>query len=179
MMYEKLNPLNCKVERLTAESNITAFDCGDDDLNNFLLEDAKNYLTDLFAVTYLIQTDSKVLAYFSLSNDRITRMDMDKSEWNRLSRNIANNKRKRSYPSVKLGRLAVEKESAQLGFGRMILYYIRETYANELQKAGCRFITVDAYANVTDFYERNGFKFMTQEDADRETRAMYFDLKSI
>jgi len=75
--------------------------------------------------------------------------------------------------------LAVDKKSARLGFGKFILYYVRETYANNLQPAGCRFITVDAYAGVTDFYERNGFKFMTQEDERNDTRAMYFDLKSI
>ena len=178
-MSKQLFDLDCKIERLTADTAITPFDCGDDDLNNFLTEDAKNYLADLFTVTYLIQTETNILAYFSLSNDRITRFDMDKSEWNKMSRNIANNKRKKSYPSVKLGRLAVEQKSANLGFGKLILYYIRETYANELQKAGCRFITVDAYAGVTDFYEKNGFKFMTKEDADKPTRAMYFDLKSI
>ena len=90
---------------------------------------------------------------------------------------IANEKRKKSYPAVKLGRLAVDEKSARLGFGKFLLYYIKETYANNLQQAGCRFITVDAYANVTDFYERNGFKFLTTEDKDNPTRAMYFDLK--
>ena len=88
------------IVRLSDESKIDIFDCGDDDLNKFLIEDAKNYLADLFTVTYLIQTDTKIVAYFSLSNDRITRFDMDKSEWNKMSR-IANNKRKKSYPSVK------------------------------------------------------------------------------
>jgi len=167
------------IVRLTTETEIKSFDCGDDDLNDFLSKDAKNYLTSLFTVTYLIQQDTETIAYFSLSNDRTTRYDVGKSEWNKLNRNVANDKRKKSYPAVKLGRLAVDKKSAQLGFGKLILYYIKKTYANDLQSAGCRFITVDAYADVTDFYERNGFKFMTQEDEGKDTRAMYFDLKSI
>ena len=167
------------IVRLTKETKIKSFDCGDDDLNDFLNKDAKNYLASLFTVTYLIQRDTEILAYFSLSNDRITRYDFGKSEWNKLNRNVANDKRKKSYPAVKLGRLAVDKQSAQLGFGKLILFYIRETYANVLQTAGCRFITVDAYAAVTDFYERNGFKFMTQEDEGKDTRAMFFDLKSV
>ena len=100
-MSKNLADFDCSIERLTTETAVDAFDCGDDDLNNFLTEDAKNYLADLFTVTYLIQTETKILAYFSLSNDRITRFDMDKSEWNKMSRNIANNKRKKSYPSVK------------------------------------------------------------------------------
>jgi GNAT superfamily N-acetyltransferase len=179
MTLKGIESIKWDIVRLSDETEIEIFDCGDDDLNRFLIEDAKNYLADLFSVTYLVHDDSRILAYFSLSNDRITRFDMDKSEWNKMSRNISNNKRKRSYPSVKLGRLAVDSQSAQLGFGRMILYYIKKTYAETLQTAGCRFITVDAYAGVTDFYERNGFRFMTPEDQEKETRAMYFDLKSI
>ena len=168
-----------KIIRLSEETEIKPFDCGDTDLNDFLSNDAKNYLKSLFSVTYLIQQETETIAYFTLSNDRVTRYDVDKSEWNKLNRNVANDKRKKSYPAVKLGRLAVSKKMAQMGFGRVILLYIRETYANELQPAGCRFITVDAYAGVTGFYARSGFKFMTQEDIGKDTRAMYFDLKSI
>jgi predicted GNAT family N-acyltransferase len=165
------------VTRVEIDLKIKPFDCGDADLNDFLMNDAKNYLASLLAVTYLIQTDTETLAYFSLSNDRITRYDVDKSEWNKLNRSISNEKRKKSYPAVKLGRLAVDKKMAGLGFGKTILYYIKKTYTNSLQQAGCRFITVDAYANAINFYEKNGFKFLTEEDKDKETRAMYFDLK--
>ena len=178
MNFEEIKA-GSKIIRLTEETEIKPFDCGDNDLNDFLSNDAKNYLSSLFAVTYLIQQETETIAYFTLSNDSVTRYDVDKSEWNKLNRNVANDKRKKRYPAVKLGRLAVSKKLAQMGFGKLILYYIRETYANELQPAGCRFITVDAYTGVTDFYARNGFKFMTQEDTDKNTRAMYFDLKSI
>jgi hypothetical protein len=178
MNFEDIK-VGTKIIRLSEETEIKPFDCGDTDLNDFLSNDAKNYLKSLFAVTYLIQQETETIAYFTLSNDRVTRYDVGKSEWNKLNRNVANDKRKKSYPAVKLGRLAVSKKMVQMGFGRLILLYIRETYANELQPAGCRFITVDAYTEVTDFYARSGFKFMTLEDSGKDTRAMYFDLKSI
>ena len=46
-------------------------------------------------------------------------------------------------------------------------------------RTGCRLITVDAYnrPDVVTFYEKNGFRFLTSDDADKETRIMYFDLK--
>jgi len=178
MNFEEIKA-GSKISRLTAETEIKPFDCGDNDLNDFLNNDAKNYLTSLFAVTYLIQQETETLAYFTLSNDSITRYDVDKSEWNKLNRNVANDKRKKRYPTVKLGRLAVATKLAQMGFGKLILWFIKKTYANELQPAGCRFITVDAYTTATDFYQKNGFKFMTQEDAGKDTRTMYFDLKTI
>ncbi|MDR2964054.1 MAG: GNAT family N-acetyltransferase [Bacteroidales bacterium] len=179
MSLGKVEQLEWDIARLTQDTPIHSFDCGKDDLNKFLKNDAKKYLNDLFAVTYVLQTNTETIAYFSLSNDRIARIDVSKTEWNRLSRSVANNKRKKSHPAVKIGRLAVNKKSAQVGFGRIIVFYVKKLYAETLQTAGCRFITVDAYAEVTDFYEKNGFKFMTETDKDEETRAMYFDLKTI
>lgn len=40
---------------LKADSEIKPFKCKDDDLNGFLFEDAKKYLNDLMAVTYLLE----------------------------------------------------------------------------------------------------------------------------
>lgn len=34
---------------------IKPFDCGDADLNDFLFDDAKNYLEAMLAVTYLLE----------------------------------------------------------------------------------------------------------------------------
>ena len=33
-----------QLDRLTADTEITAFDCGDEDLNGFLLNDAKAFM---------------------------------------------------------------------------------------------------------------------------------------
>ena len=59
---------------LTENTDILPFDCGEEDLNAFLLEDAKKYLHDLLAVTYLFidPNAKKTVAYFSLLNDKIS-----------------------------------------------------------------------------------------------------------
>ena len=44
-------------------------------------------------------------------------------------------------------------------------------------RTGCRFLTVDALATATGFYEHNKFRFFTEKDKDDDTRLMYFDLK--
>lgn len=45
-------------------------------------------------------------------------------------------------------------------------------------KLGCRFLTVDAVAAATGFYETKGnFRFFTEQDEGDDTRLMYFDLK--
>lgn len=163
---------------LTSDTLLLPFRCADDDLNNFLVEDAKNYLNDMMAVTYLFVDieHQQTAAYFSLLNDKVAYDPQSKGIWNRINRRIHNNKRRRSYPSVKIGRLAVGEDYAQLGLGSKILDFIKHIYATG-NRAGCRFLTVDAYASATKFYQKNGFDFFTVTDALDSTRLMYFDLK--
>ena len=43
-----------KLLRLTSETDLEGFDCGDTDLNNFLVEDAKNFLNKRIATSYVL-----------------------------------------------------------------------------------------------------------------------------
>lgn len=81
--------------------------------------------------------------------------------------------------AIKIGRLAVSKQYQKAGFGNLIIRIVRGMYTSMPQQAGCRFITVDAYKNALLFYEKNGFKFLTDKDKANDTRAMYYDLKAI
>jgi GNAT superfamily N-acetyltransferase len=158
---------------------IKSFESEDKDLNNFLLNDAKSYLKSLLAVTYLLQVGDETVAYFSLSNDSLIKNYGEKTIWNRINRFIPNNKRRRSYPAVKIGRLAVAKTHTGIGLGKRIILTIKNMYINEPRRAGCRFLMVDAYRDALPFYEKNKFKFLTEQDKNDDTRTMYFDLKAI
>ncbi len=87
---------DCKIERL---SGVPAnFDCGDPDLNEFLLEDALPHQNDLLAVTYLIKHGETVIAYFSVLNDRIAVEQFPtKSQFRKLQKLLPH--RKRCYKS--------------------------------------------------------------------------------
>jgi len=164
--------------QLTPDMELLPFCSKDTDLNNFLAEDAKNYAADLMAVTYLfIDTEKQqIAAYFSLLNDKVAYDPQAKGIWNRINRHISNNKRRRSYPSAKIGRLAVATGYEHAGLGSQILNLIKSYLVTE-PKLGCRFLTVDAYADATDFYRKNDFDYFTTLDTFDSTRLMYFDLK--
>ncbi len=162
--------------KLTADRVIKPFCCSDLDLNEFLCEDARNFTKELLAVTYLLETEDKTILYFSLLNDKIDLNDAVSCDRNRFNRSLPNSKRVNSYPSVKIGRLAVSIEFMGQGYGRKILDFIKSMFITS-NKTGCRYITVDAYVAAIPFYEKNGFKFLTREDADDDTRLMYLDLK--
>ena len=163
---------------LTENLDLLPFECKDDDLNHFLFDDAKQYLKELMAVTYLFidPGKNKTVAYFSLLNDKVSYDPEERSFWNRLNRRISNRKRRRNYPSVKIGRFAVSKDYTGQGIGREILNFIKNAFTNG-NLTGCRFITVDAYSDATEFYLKNGFDFFTMKDIKDDTRLMYFDLK--
>src|ERR1035437_5308558 len=152
--------------RLTPEHNILPFDCDDRDLNEFLFEDAKSYQSQLLAVTYIFEDDLNTVAFFSIFNDKISVDDFDsKSQWKKIF--IPHNKRKRSYPAVKLGRLGVSTGYQRQGIGNDILNYIKILFLKN-NKTGCKFITVDAYCKSLGFYENNGFDYITNRDKNEE-----------
>lgn len=164
--------------QLTSEKELLPFQSEDEDLNNFLTEDAKNYSSDLMAQTYLFidRENNQIAAYFSILNDKVAYDPQSKGIWNRINRHISNNKRRRSYPSAKIGRLAVARGYAHCGLGSQILFFIKSKLVTN-PKLGCRFLTVDAYKAATDFYRKNDFDFFTTLDTFDATRLMYFDLK--
>lgn len=70
-----------KLVRLTPETVFDGFDCGDEDLNNFLVEDAKGFLDKRIATSYILEDCESIVAYFCLLNDKISRQDVTNSQW--------------------------------------------------------------------------------------------------
>lgn len=167
--------------RLVPDYTIKSFDCDDKDLNEFLLNDARVHLKELLSVTYLIEDEiaNKTIAFFSIFNDKITIDDVgNNNKWNRLRRLLPQRKRFRSYPAMKIGRLGVHKDYKKCGYGRAILDYLKVLFITD-NRTGCKFITVDAYNESLAFYEKNGFDYLTENDIGKDTRLMFFDLKTI
>ncbi len=161
------------------------FDCGKADLNGFLCEtssetpNAALYEKEHLAKTYIVEDGGhNIIAYFSILYDKIERSIADPSVWNKLSRKIPNAKRRSSYPALKIGRLAVSKLAQHTGLGRDILNFIKLWFHRDA-KAGCRYLTVDAYLDAEDFYTKCDFKPLVIPDPGDETVLMFFDLKGV
>lgn len=168
-----------ELKRLEAGSVIEGFDCGNEDINGFLAEDARDYQDGLMAVTYLAvgSEDKDLVAYFCLLNDKLAYLPGDdKKVWNRLNRKVNNRKRMKSYPAVKIGRLGTSIKYARQGVARELIDLVKLRFAVN-NRTGCRFLTVDAHRDAIGLYEKCGFSFFTESDRDEETRLMYFDLK--
>lgn len=171
-----------EVRKLSADEQVKSFNCGDADLNDFILNEAAPYRKAMLAVTYVFEdkVTKQVAAFFSLANDKVSLSDFEnKTEFNRFRKNrFVNEKRLRSYPAVKLCRFGVDESLKGQSIGTILLRFIKSYFVID-NKTGCRFITVDAYANAIPFYMRNGFIPLNDDDKDEPTRLLYFDLNEV
>jgi len=184
-LRDKIRSGEVTVVKLTDEYVIKPFDCGVSDLNDFLFNDAKIHLRYLSSITYLIENKNKTIAYYSLLNDLLN-IDpyTDKEFEQEISETIKDKdysfllemKAVSMFPAAKIGRFAVDVEFQRRGYGMEILNSIVVGFLTN--KTGCQFITVDALNNpdTLNFYEKNGFSFVTLSDYNKASRQMYRNL---
>ena len=70
---------NYNVRKLQLGETIESFDCGDTDLNDFIINEAHHYRKALLAVTYVMEhrKTGEIVGYFSLANDRVSITDFE------------------------------------------------------------------------------------------------------
>ncbi|MBD5358327.1 MAG: GNAT family N-acetyltransferase [Bacteroides sp.] len=171
-----------QIRRLRRGESVASFNCGDEDLNDFILNEAVKYREARLAVTYVIEikNTNNVVGFFSLANDRVSISDFEsKTEFNRFrKKRFVNEKRLKSYPAVKIGRLGIDLSVKGQSLGTFIIDFIKSYFAVD-NKTGCRFITVDAYINAIPFYLKNNFLPLSTEADTDHTKLLFFDLEEI
>lgn len=167
------------IVKLTEDYDIQPFDCGDEDLNDFLLNEAKDYEEKKLATTYLAIENDAIVGYFSILNDRVSKSDATKSAWRKMKKNFPHSKHRDSYPSIKIGRFAVAKSQHSKGFGSELMLIAKHLIVSNCGNSAFRFLTVDAYINAIPFYLKNGFIELLSEKENDHTRTMYFDMLSL
>ncbi len=168
---------------LTENHTIKPFDCEDDDLNDFLFNEAILYRKELLATTFVIENNERTLGYYSLLNDSLQlkeEMFPSVSQYNKFRKGLLPYPKRhlKSIPSLKIGRLGIDKSYKGKGLGKMILYSVISNCLKFNENQACRLITVDAYKQAVPFYQKMGFKFLIEGDKDDTTRLMFLDLTS-
>ena len=168
---------------LTEGYPIKPFDCEDEDLNDFLFNEATPYQKELLATTFVMENDEQTLGYYSLLNDSLQlREDMfaSKSQFRKFLRELMPYPKRhlKTIPALKIGRLAIDKTFKGKGLGSVIMANIISKCIKMNQEQACRLITVDAYKQAVPFYQKMGFKFLIEGDKDDTTRLMFLDLTS-
>jgi GNAT superfamily N-acetyltransferase len=172
MIRSEVDLRKLRIEKITEKHDVSCFDCSDEQLNEFLREDAIGYQRGKIAVTYLCYLENQLAGYYCLMNDSIELKGRPKKVLDKLG------KRQRNYPAIKIGRLGVCKKYPRMGIGSEMVKIIVGQALSQSEEVGCRFITVDAYSKpqVLSFYRKNGFKILKKPVNDNVP--MYLDILS-
>ena len=179
----KNNSEEISILLLTEDYPIKPFDCEDEDLNDFLFNEAISYQKELLATTFVMENDKQTLGYYSLLNDSLQlkeEMFASKSQFRKFLRELMPYPKRhlKTIPALKIGRLAIDKTFKGKGLGSVIMANIISRCIKMNQEQACRLITVDAYKQAVPFYQKMGFKFLIEGDKDDTTRLMFLDLTS-
>lgn len=142
-------PHKLQYATLSSKINLKDFDCADNDLNDFIKNDALGYQLKYLANTTCVFFDDKLVGFYSLAADAL---NLEGSEKDGVEKHL------RTYPAIKLARMALDKTHQGAGLGTLIVEIIKG-FAVDLNQKGIaiRFITVDAYPQKLGFYTKCGF----------------------
>jgi GNAT superfamily N-acetyltransferase len=136
-------------EKLTGAHDLSAFDCGEPALNDWLRRRALQNEASGSSRTYVVCAGKKVVGYYTLAVGAVAHAEAA----GRIKRNTPD-----PVPVMVLGRLAVDKDfqGRHIGGGLLRDAVLRTVQAAEI--AGIRAILVHAIsAQAKRFYEDRGF----------------------
>jgi GNAT superfamily N-acetyltransferase len=144
------SPHKLKYAPLSKAIDLTDFDCGDADLNDFIKNDALGYHEKGLANTTCVFFDTRL---------------------------IGPGNKPRKIPAIKVARMAFAKDMQRLGLGKLVMEIIKGFAIDINQKGlGVRFITVDAYPDKVDFYKSRGVVLNAVKSGTSPTVSMRCDL---
>lgn len=173
---QKILAEDLRLEIINDKHDLSQFKSYEVELTNFLMEDALNNQKQNLSITFLWFYKEQLVAYVTLLTDKINLEGDLKSFFKDKDIHY------KSLPALKIGRLCVHDNYLKRGLGRLlVLFAIQKAKEINNDKAGCRFITLDAKRNPRKdldsihFYKKLGFK--TLKERKKGTTPMYLDLK--
>ena len=153
-----INFLSFQIQKLSPEHDLSDFCCGDttdeddQELTNFLKENALKEQLEQANVSHVaIEKDTKkVIGYVTTLTDKLRVSTKEKGDMHLTSKYY-------DFPSIKVGRLAVDKNHENKKVGTILLQFVRGLALESSENVGCRFLIVDSYPKSVDFYLKNDF----------------------
>lgn len=172
--------------KLQSDTILKEFDCGDYDLEDFLNSKSILYKSELLATTYVLESEEKTIAYLSIYNDALSIQESkfaSKTLFKRFLKDLIEHPKRhlRQFPAIKIGRLAVcqTTKNERKGIGKALVNFVFDLALEQNDSCACQLITVDAYSTSLIFYEKLGFKYLSDSDKNYDTRQMFYDLRPL
>ncbi len=164
-------PQELLIVPLARDSDLSSFSSSNEDLNDFLKNDALRSQEDLISRTYLCLWHKSLAGFFTLVTDTIEVKLIEQEDG-------IDDYAYQKYPAIKIARMAVDEKFSGAGVGRYLLLAAVGKVHHISQEVGCRYITVDSKRDAIGFYEKNGFKIIKKYE-NRKFPPMYLNMYPI
>lgn len=145
-------------------------------LKTFLQKKAKSYQQNSYARTYgLFVNGDRIVGYVTLiCGEILTETPIANADGD-------DQYDFKTYPSVKIARLAVDKRYRGRKLGAELVRFSVGVVKNAIMPhVGCRFVVVDSKASAVDFYERLGFTLLdTPSNRALDQPVMFLDMLKV
>lgn len=148
------------IERLASHHDRRGFDCGNELLNNFIIQLAGQYARKDLGQTYVavLPGATGVRGYYTISTAHVGYETIPEAMSRGLPRRIR-------IPVVLLGRLAVDLSVQGQGLGAILLGNALARVTELAHGVGIRAITVEAIdEQAVRFYRKHGFLTLTDDE---------------
>lgn len=160
------------IRKLTIDDDTASFDCKEQELNEYIRDEAKKQQRDGAAVVYLAWYDAQLVGFVSLNMSSIRFQNI-------ASQHLPSRTPYPYFPALMIGRVATEKMCQNQGVGRLLCLRAVAMAVRLRREIGCQFVILNAKKNSIDFYKRCGFELGTNQPKRRRTPFMYFKLLNI
>ncbi|EEF61664.1 GNAT family N-acetyltransferase [Pedosphaera parvula] len=143
-----------ELEALSKAHDREGFDCGSEPLNLFLKQTARQHAERGISKTFVLVEEEAmapkpILGFYSLNICQLAAEELPPEIAKKFPRNV---------PGLKLGRLAVSRNSHRQGIGRVLLVAAMKEVVAIAEKAGGIGLFVDAKDETAKrYYEQFGF----------------------
>jgi predicted GNAT family N-acyltransferase len=158
-----------RIERLSSLHDISDFDSGNEELNDFLKNDSIRDQRNLISKTHLCFWNNHLAGFITLAADSVQVKRIDRSDH-------MNGYRYSVYPCLLIGRLAVDIRFQRNGVGNFLLLLALGLAIDG--PIGCRYLSVDSKVDAVTFYQNAGFRFMERQ-ASKQYPRMYLNVCKI
>lgn len=164
--------------KLLSSHDLSSFDATEEDgsdpvgLQEFIQQEALKYQEENLGVTYLMMYEDHPVAFLTVAMGNITPTRLKNHERVTIRRKITH-----SYPSLLLGRLAVDKRWRSRGIGEFVLRWVLGHTRWLARHVGCRYVCLHCRDQTAPYYAKLGFQLCEPRRGDR-FRLMYIKCAS-
>lgn len=163
------------IRRLEKTDNRSEFASGDDHLDRFFRQQARQAQDRHFSTTYIAEADGVIKGFATVVSSELAPTRLSEHARKKLPHGF--------LPVLRLARMAVATAYQRTGIGKLLLTHVFELAREQAERSGCVGVVVDAKPDAVSFYRPFGFEDIDLVEgelpSEEEPKPMFLEIGMI